>query len=59
MMEKGVTDIENYMLEEHEMLKRAATECICNLVLSEEVCLLDDNLIVLLMDDSFQNTPQA
>jgi len=25
------------MIDDHEMLKRAATECICNLVLNEEV----------------------
>ena len=35
--EKGVTEIEQYMIDDHEMLKRAATECMCNLVLNEEV----------------------
>ena len=35
--EKGVSDIELYMTEEHEMLRRAATECMCNLVLNSEV----------------------
>ncbi len=30
--------IEHYLFEtDHEMLRRAATECICNLVLNEEV----------------------
>ncbi|XP_033727362.1 LOW QUALITY PROTEIN: protein unc-45 homolog A-like [Pecten maximus] len=35
--EKGVSMIENYMTEEHEMLSRASTECMCNLVMNEEV----------------------
>ena len=29
--------IEGYMFEEHEMLRRAATECMCNLAMSKEV----------------------
>lgn len=36
--ERGVSEVESYMIDDHEMLKRAATECICNLLLSEEVC---------------------
>ena len=35
--EKGVHWIESLQFEEHEMLRRAATECICNLVVCEEV----------------------
>ncbi|XP_067935381.1 protein unc-45 homolog B-like isoform X2 [Watersipora subatra] len=35
--ERGVADIEMYMIDDHEMLKRAATECLCNLVLNEQV----------------------
>ncbi|XP_021343460.1 protein unc-45 homolog A-like [Mizuhopecten yessoensis] len=35
--EKGVPIIENYMTEEHEMLSRAATECMCNMVMNEDV----------------------
>lgn len=29
--------IEGYMFEEHEMIRRAATECMCNLAMSKEV----------------------
>lgn len=29
--------IEGYMFEEHEMLRRAATECMCNLAMNKEV----------------------
>lgn len=29
--------IEGYMFEEHEMIRLAATECMCNLALSPEV----------------------
>ncbi|XP_033646594.1 protein unc-45 homolog B-like [Asterias rubens] len=36
MKEKGFPQIENYMFEDHDMIKRAATECMCNLVVSEE-----------------------
>ena len=35
--EKGVHWVESLQFEEHEMLRRAATECICNLVACEEV----------------------
>ncbi|XP_065191557.1 protein unc-45 homolog B-like [Sycon ciliatum] len=37
MREKGFTWIEHLMFEEHEMLRRAATECVCNMVFNEEV----------------------
>lgn len=29
--------VEGYMFEEHEMIRRAATECMCNLAMSQEV----------------------
>jgi hypothetical protein len=35
--EKGVYLIESLQFEEHEMIRRAATECMCNMVLNEEV----------------------
>lgn len=35
--EGGLTKIEQYMYEDHMMLQRAATQCICNLMQSEEV----------------------
>ncbi|CAF3540047.1 unnamed protein product [Adineta steineri] len=37
LKEDGFSNIEQYMFEEHPMLKRAATECMCNLVVQEEV----------------------
>ncbi len=35
--EKGVSLVEHYCFEEHEDLKRAAMECMCNLVMNEAV----------------------
>lgn len=35
--ENALPDIENYMFEEHEQLRQAATECMCNLVTCKEV----------------------
>ncbi|CAN9513305.1 unnamed protein product [Ophioblennius macclurei] len=53
--ENALPDIENYMFEEHDQLRQAATECMCNLVSCKEVqdrYLEDDNdklkLLVLL-----------
>ncbi|KAI6659582.1 Protein unc-45-like protein B [Oopsacas minuta] len=37
VLEKGVHWIESLQFEEHEMLRRAATECMCNLVVCDEV----------------------
>jgi hypothetical protein len=37
LKENGFASIEYYMYEEHKMLRRAATECMCNLVVQEEV----------------------
>ncbi|CAK1590397.1 unnamed protein product [Parnassius mnemosyne] len=37
LKEGGLAKIEHYMFEDHMMLQRAATQCICNLVQSEEV----------------------
>ncbi|CAF0902489.1 unnamed protein product, partial [Didymodactylos carnosus] len=33
----GFTSIEHYMYEEHDQLRRAATECICNMTIQDEV----------------------
>lgn len=30
-------DIENYMFENHDQLRQAATECMCNMVVNKEV----------------------
>ena len=35
--ERGMPRIENYMYETHEMLKRAAIECMCNMVMNDKV----------------------
>ena len=35
--EKMLSDVESYMLEEHEMLRRSATELYCNMCVCEEV----------------------
>ncbi|KAG5273944.1 hypothetical protein AALO_G00157460 [Alosa alosa] len=35
--EKAVPKVEGFMFEEHDMVRAAATECMCNLVLSTEV----------------------
>ncbi|KAG8122814.1 hypothetical protein E2320_018228 [Naja naja] len=63
--EKALPDIENYMFENHEQLRQAATECMCNLVVNKEVqdrFIAEGNdrlkLIVLLCgedDDKVQN----
>ena len=35
--EKGVRDVESLMFEEHELIRRAATEAMCNLVMCDQV----------------------
>ncbi|KAE8624834.1 hypothetical protein XENTR_v10006060 [Xenopus tropicalis] len=35
--EKALPEIENYMFENHEQIRQAATECMCNLALNKEV----------------------
>uniref|UniRef100_S4RYF5 Protein unc-45 homolog B n=1 Tax=Petromyzon marinus TaxID=7757 RepID=S4RYF5_PETMA len=35
--EKAMPEIENYMFEEHEQIRLAATQCMCNMVISKEV----------------------
>uniref|UniRef100_A0A8C3S753 Protein unc-45 homolog B n=1 Tax=Chelydra serpentina TaxID=8475 RepID=A0A8C3S753_CHESE len=37
IQEKALPDIENYMFENHDQLRQAATECMCNLVVNKEV----------------------
>lgn len=37
LKEGGLAKIEHYLYEDHEMLLRAATQCICNLVQSDDV----------------------
>ena len=38
--EQGVSNVEHYMFDEHESLRRAGTECMCNLVQDEDVVFL-------------------
>lgn len=40
MKEKGFPLIESLMFDDHDMVKRAATECVCNMVMCEEVSTL-------------------
>ncbi|XP_028404968.1 protein unc-45 homolog A-like [Dendronephthya gigantea] len=35
--ERGIPDIESLLFEDHEMVRRAAAECMCNLVYCQEV----------------------
>ncbi|XP_056416526.1 protein unc-45 homolog B isoform X3 [Hyla sarda] len=35
--EKALPEIENYMFENHEQIRQAATECLCNLAVNKEV----------------------
>ena len=35
--EKMLSEVESYMLEDHQMLRRAATEMLCNMCMCEEV----------------------
>jgi hypothetical protein len=37
LKEKAMPMIEGFVFEEHEMIRRAATECLCNLAMSKEV----------------------
>lgn len=37
LKEKALPEIENYMFEEHDQIRQAATECMCNLVVCKEV----------------------
>uniref|UniRef100_A0A8C1FI68 Protein unc-45 homolog B n=2 Tax=Cyprinus carpio TaxID=7962 RepID=A0A8C1FI68_CYPCA len=37
LKEKALPEIENYMFEEHDQIRQAATECMCNLVSCKEV----------------------
>ncbi|XP_068167149.1 protein unc-45 homolog B isoform X2 [Antennarius striatus] len=64
--ENALSDIENYMFEEHEQIRQAATECMCNLVSCKEVqnrYLEDGNdkmkLLVLLCGEDDDNLQTA
>ena len=38
LKEGGVAEMESLMFEEHELIRRAATEALCNMIQLEEVC---------------------
>ncbi|XP_053130637.1 protein unc-45 homolog B isoform X2 [Hemicordylus capensis] len=64
--EKAMPDIENYMFENHDQLRQAATECMCNLVVNKEVqerFLADGNdwlkLVVLLCGEDDKKVQNA
>lgn len=42
LKEQGLSKIESYMIEDHELLKRASTQVICNMVQSPEVIKLHE-----------------
>ncbi|XP_072536933.1 protein unc-45 homolog B [Salminus brasiliensis] len=62
LKEKALPEIENYMFEEHDQIRQAATECMCNLVSCKDVqerYLEDGNdklkLLVLLCSEDDEN----
>lgn len=63
--EGGVPKIENYMYEEHEMLKRAATQVMTNLIMSPDVVKIYEGnndrtkLLVLLCSEEDEETSKA
>lgn len=66
LKDSGITHIEEYMVQDHEMLRRAATQCISNLMLSDEVVKLHEKpndrvkfLVLLGDDDDFETSKAA
>ncbi|KAG1972085.1 protein unc-45 homolog B [Pimephales promelas] len=66
LKEKALPEIENYMFEEHEQIRQAATECMCNLVCCKDVqdrYLQDGNdklkLLVLLCSEDDEQLQRA
>jgi hypothetical protein len=62
----GFSRIENYMYEDHDMIKRAATQCMLNLILSVEVVRIYEGendrlkyLVVLSEDDDLETAKAA
>uniref|UniRef100_A0A8D8UG58 Protein unc-45 homolog B n=1 Tax=Cacopsylla melanoneura TaxID=428564 RepID=A0A8D8UG58_9HEMI len=43
LKEKGFTSIESYMFEDHEMLRRAATQTMTNMIISDDVIKIYEN----------------
>lgn len=66
LKDAGLTKIEEYMYQDHEMLRRAATQCVANLMVSDDVVKLyemPDNdrvkFLVLISDDEDIDTANA
>ncbi|KAJ8380771.1 hypothetical protein SKAU_G00015490 [Synaphobranchus kaupii] len=54
LKEKALPDIENYMFEEHDQIRQAATECMCNLVVCKETVQWLEILQRLCLHDNMQ-----
>ncbi|CAI9720409.1 protein unc-45 homolog B-like [Octopus vulgaris] len=63
LAENGFPQIEHYLYEEHDMIQKAATECICNMVMSEDVAKLfegeNDRVKLLLLFTSNEDQATA
>lgn len=65
LREGGLSKIEVYLMQEHEMLRRAATQVICNLVLSKECIKLHEKdndrvkFLALLCEEEDEDTAKA
>ncbi|XP_054162334.1 protein unc-45 homolog B-like, partial [Oppia nitens] len=64
--DSGFARIESYMYEDHELLKRSATQCLTNLIVSEDMVKMyeGDNdrvkyLVILAMDDDIETAKAA
>ncbi|GIY72086.1 protein unc-45 homolog B [Caerostris darwini] len=66
LKDAGITKIEEYMYQDHEMLRRAATQCLANLMVSNDVIKLYESpnndrvkFLVLISDDEDLETAKA
>lgn len=63
--EQGMSKIELYLMEDHVMLRRAAAQCICNLVMSEDVMKMHEGdndrvkFLALLCEEEDEDTAKA
>lgn len=63
--EKAVSRIEIYLMEDHLLLRRAAAQCICNLVMSEDIVKMHEGdndrvkFLALLAEDEDEETAMA
>ncbi|GAB1600206.1 protein unc-45 homolog B-like [Argonauta hians] len=63
LSENGFPQIEHYLYEDHDMIRRAATECVCNMVMSDDVKKLfegeNDRVKLMLLFSSNEDEPTA